>query len=103
MKAASESKEWAGIIGYTEDEVVSTDFIHDPHSCVFGEYCHHTPHEPVKHELPFSVWFYTDTLARYLSYLATRCFSIRSLTCHLICMLPHAAFCCLQMPRLVLP
>jgi len=35
MKAASESPEWKGIIGYTEDEVVSSDFIHDSHSCVF--------------------------------------------------------------------
>ena len=29
MKAASQSKEWEGIIGYTEDAVVSTDFVHD--------------------------------------------------------------------------
>ena len=35
MKEAAASKEWAGIIGYTEDEVVSSDFIHDSHSCVF--------------------------------------------------------------------
>ena len=35
MKAASLSPEYAGIIGYTEDEVVSSDFIHDARSCVF--------------------------------------------------------------------
>jgi len=35
MKAASESAEWKGILGYTEDEVVSSDFIHDPRSCIF--------------------------------------------------------------------
>ena len=35
MKAASESKEWAGIIGYTEDAVVSSDFIHDPRTSIF--------------------------------------------------------------------
>ena len=35
MKAASESKEWEGIIGYTEDAVVSSDFIHEYRTSVF--------------------------------------------------------------------
>ena len=35
MKAAAESKEWEGIIGYTEDAVVSSDFIHDSRTSVF--------------------------------------------------------------------
>ena len=35
MKAASESKEWAGIIGYTEDKVVSSDFITDSRTSIF--------------------------------------------------------------------
>lgn len=35
MKAASESKEWAGIIGYTEDAVVSSDFITDSRTSIF--------------------------------------------------------------------
>ena len=35
MKAASESKEWEGIIGYTEDAVVSSDFIHDARTSIF--------------------------------------------------------------------
>ncbi|MDD6044346.1 MAG: type I glyceraldehyde-3-phosphate dehydrogenase [Clostridia bacterium] len=35
MKAASESEDWKGIIGYTEDAVVSSDFIHDVHTCTF--------------------------------------------------------------------
>jgi glyceraldehyde 3-phosphate dehydrogenase len=34
MKAASEG-ELKGILGYTEDEVVSTDFLHDPRSSIF--------------------------------------------------------------------
>jgi len=34
MKKASESY-LKGILAYTEDEVVSTDFIHDPHSSIF--------------------------------------------------------------------
>jgi glyceraldehyde 3-phosphate dehydrogenase len=34
MKAASEN-ELKGILGYTEDEVVSTDFIHDPRTSIF--------------------------------------------------------------------
>lgn len=34
MKAAAEG-ELSGILGYTEDEVVSTDFQGDPHSCIF--------------------------------------------------------------------
>jgi len=34
MKRASEN-EMAGILGYTEDMVVSSDFIHDPHISVF--------------------------------------------------------------------
>ncbi len=35
MKAASESPEWKGIIGYTEDAVVSSDFITDPRTSIF--------------------------------------------------------------------
>jgi glyceraldehyde 3-phosphate dehydrogenase len=35
MKAASESDRWKGIIGYTEDAVVSSDFVHEPRTCVF--------------------------------------------------------------------
>jgi glyceraldehyde 3-phosphate dehydrogenase len=35
MKAASESARWKGIIGYTEDAVVSSDFIHDPRTSIF--------------------------------------------------------------------
>jgi len=34
LKAASESKELAGILGYTEDEVVSQDFVHDSRSSI---------------------------------------------------------------------
>jgi len=35
IKAKSETPEWKGIMGYTEDEVVSTDFQGDSHSSVF--------------------------------------------------------------------
>ncbi len=35
VKAASESPELKGILGYTEDEVVSTDFIHESRTSVF--------------------------------------------------------------------
>jgi len=35
MKEASQQPRWKGIVGYTEDEVVSSDFIHDSHSCIF--------------------------------------------------------------------
>lgn len=35
MKAASESDRWKGVIGYTEDDVVSSDFIHDPRTSIF--------------------------------------------------------------------
>lgn len=35
IKAASESDHWKGILGYTEDEVVSSDFIGDSHSSIF--------------------------------------------------------------------
>ena len=35
MKKASQSKRWKGIIGYTEDKVVSSDFIHDSRTSVF--------------------------------------------------------------------
>mgnify|MGYP001237541001 CR=1 FL=1 len=34
VKKASEN-EMKGIIAYTEDDVVSSDFIHDPHTCIF--------------------------------------------------------------------
>ena len=35
MKAASESPEYKGIIGYTEDQLVSTDFQGDSRSSIF--------------------------------------------------------------------
>jgi glyceraldehyde 3-phosphate dehydrogenase len=35
LKAAANSDQWKGILGYTEDEVVSTDFIGDTHSSIF--------------------------------------------------------------------
>ncbi|KRZ40374.1 Glyceraldehyde-3-phosphate dehydrogenase [Trichinella pseudospiralis] len=35
LKKASQSPEWRGIIGYTDEEVVSTDFIGDSHSSIF--------------------------------------------------------------------
>ncbi len=35
MKAASETKELSKYLGYTEDLVVSSDFIGDTHSCIF--------------------------------------------------------------------
>ena len=35
MKAASESAELGRYLGYTEDDVVSTDFIGDTHSTIF--------------------------------------------------------------------
>lgn len=34
MKKASEN-EFKGIIEYTDEAVVSTDFVHDPHTCIF--------------------------------------------------------------------
>jgi len=35
MKHAAHSDKYSKYIGYTEDEVVSSDFIGDPHSCIF--------------------------------------------------------------------
>nr|UDM59196.1 glyceraldehyde-3-phosphate dehydrogenase isoform X2 [Androctonus crassicauda] len=35
VKAAAASDNWKGILGYTEDQVVSTDFIGDTHSSIF--------------------------------------------------------------------
>jgi len=35
IKAASESPEYKGILGYTDEEVVSSDFIGDPRSSIF--------------------------------------------------------------------
>ena len=35
LKAASESNAWRGIFGYTEEELVSTDFLHDTRSSIF--------------------------------------------------------------------
>jgi len=42
LKKASESKELKGILGYTEDAVVSQDFVHDPRSSIVdGSACIH--------------------------------------------------------------
>ena len=35
FKDASQSKEYMGIMGFTDQMVVSTDFIGDNHSCIF--------------------------------------------------------------------
>lgn len=35
MKAASQSDKWAGIVGYTDEAVVSSDFIHDPRTSIY--------------------------------------------------------------------
>lgn len=35
VKAASENPNWKGILGYTDEEVVSSDFIGDTHSSIF--------------------------------------------------------------------
>ncbi|OQR73091.1 glyceraldehyde-3-phosphate dehydrogenase 2-like [Tropilaelaps mercedesae] len=35
IKAAANSDQWKGVLNYTEDEVVSTDFIGDTHSSIF--------------------------------------------------------------------
>ena len=35
MKEDSESDRWKGIIGYTDQAVVSSDFYSDPHTCIF--------------------------------------------------------------------
>jgi len=35
IKEASQSARWKGIVGYTEEEVVSTDFTTDSHSCIY--------------------------------------------------------------------
>jgi len=35
LKAAANSDQWKGILGYTEDEVVSTDFLGDTRSSIF--------------------------------------------------------------------
>lgn len=35
MKAAANSDQWKGVLAYTEDEVVSTDFVGDTHSSIF--------------------------------------------------------------------
>jgi glyceraldehyde 3-phosphate dehydrogenase len=35
MKAAAEAGPLAGILAYTEDQIVSTDIVQDPHSSIF--------------------------------------------------------------------
>ena len=35
MKEAAQSERWKGIVGYTEDAVVSSDFIHDERTSIF--------------------------------------------------------------------
>lgn len=74
VKKASESPEWKGILGYTEDEVVSSDFIGDTHSSIFDA---NAGIQLSKRFVKLVSWYdneygYSTRIAELISYMASR-------------------------------
>lgn len=74
IKKASESPEWKGILGYTEDEVVSSDFIGDTHSSIFDA---KAGIQLSKRFVKLVSWYdneygYSTRIAELISYMASR-------------------------------
>ena len=73
MKAASESEEFKGIIGYTEDAVVSSDFISDPRTSIFDANAGIMLNE---HFVKLVAWYdnewgYSNKVVNLIEYMAT--------------------------------
>jgi len=73
MKAASESEAFKGIIGYTEDAVVSSDFITDPRTSIFDANAGIMLNE---HFVKLVAWYdnewgYSNKVVNLIEYMAT--------------------------------
>ncbi len=73
MKAAAASEEWKGIVGYTEDEVVSSDFIGDSHSSVFDANAGIALNDKFVKLIAWydNEWGYSSRLVELIQYMAT--------------------------------
>ncbi|WP_443938223.1 type I glyceraldehyde-3-phosphate dehydrogenase [Pedobacter sp. MW01-1-1] len=72
MKAASEG-ELAGVLGYTEDEVVSTDFIGDSHASIFDAKAGISLNDNFVKVVSWydNEWGYSSALAKFVEYYAS--------------------------------
>jgi glyceraldehyde 3-phosphate dehydrogenase len=72
MKAASEG-ELKGVLGYTEDEVVSSDFIGDPHASIFDAKAGISLNDNFVKVVSWydNEWGYSSALAKFVEYYGT--------------------------------
>lgn len=72
MKAAAEG-ELKGVLAYTEDEVVSTDFIGDPHASIFDAKAGISLNDNFVKVVSWydNEWGYSSALAKFVEYYAT--------------------------------
>ncbi|RYG16728.1 MAG: type I glyceraldehyde-3-phosphate dehydrogenase [Chitinophagaceae bacterium] len=73
MKAASESGDLKGVLGYTEDEVVSTDFIGNDHASIFDAGAGISLNDNFVKVVSWydNEWGYSSALAKFVEYYGT--------------------------------
>ncbi|MFC4555442.1 type I glyceraldehyde-3-phosphate dehydrogenase [Georgenia faecalis] len=73
MKKAAESPEWAGILAYTEDPIVSSDIVTDPHTSIFDAGLTKVIGDQVKVVSWYdNEWGYSSSLVKLASYVGER-------------------------------
>jgi glyceraldehyde 3-phosphate dehydrogenase len=73
MKKAAESPEWAGILKYTEDEIVSSDIVTDPHTSIFDAGLTKVIGDQVKVVSWYdNEWGYSSSLVKLAEYVGAR-------------------------------
>ncbi|MGF1925262.1 MAG: type I glyceraldehyde-3-phosphate dehydrogenase [Bacteroidia bacterium] len=73
MKAASEEGDLKGVLGYTEDEVVSTDFIGNDHASIFDAGAGISLNDNFVKVVSWydNEWGYSSALAKFVEYYGT--------------------------------